>query len=1217
MPAEERESFGNLLLLCTPHHSEVDDRLNGTSMYPADLLRRWKADREGDDAHTLAALGGIKNDRQLETLLIDSFKLPLNRLEAISARVEHASTVAEATVAALRQAIADLHGDRTGLHAPPNMAPPLDRMIDRGQLGVDLLEAVLQADGGDIAVTGLYGAGGFGKTRLAAWVCHQPEIQKRFSGGILWVTVGNETTDANVAEQINDLSYRLSGERPTLANPDSAGTELGQRLDAIERPVLLVIDDVWDEVRLRHFRFGGRRCTRLVTTRIPDLFPQSSTRVNVDAMTSEQAVELVEWGISELAAIATQRLVKLTGYWPVLLNLVNGALRVRISRGLPTEIAVAQVIDRLAANGPATFDPRRPAHRNQAVATTIRASLDLLDDADKARYLDLVIFAEDLEIPLDALALLWAGRDTEGLCEELTSLGLVADYRLDAAGPRVLLHDVIRSYLITQRTAAEHQAVHRRFVDEVAAVIRTNDANEIVWWSLPRELTFLWTQLVRHLIEADRADEASALALDLRWVEASIMACGSTLHVEDDLNRVGGPKAALLVEELRRISHLLIPTEPPAALGVTIASRLVGYETLSVLAESHLRTLRRPYLKSRWALPDMHDRGLTRSIEVPGSIITDCAFTPDEAAVISASTDGALRVWAVSTGALQLTIFGHSDCVNSCIVSPCGTKIASASDDGTARIWDRHTGMSIAVLRGHTRRVMDCAFSPDGSLIATVGTDKAVRIWDAVSGQSKRILTGHTNSVNSCTFSPDGRFLATASTDKTVRLWEVRTGQLHLMLAGHRQAVWDCAFSPNGALLASASTDRSARLWDVSTGLQITTLRGHTTAVTACAFLPNGEWLVTTSNDKTARLWRIDTRTEFKVFFGHTEWVSDCAVSSSGSILATASHDTSMRLWKLSQITLGPYPNEHSTPARGVAFSADGAVLASATSGTSGLSRRAHLWDVATGGVHRVLGAHTIPIQACAFAPDAATVATTGHGDVNLWSTVDGGLTSTFAIPGVVHSCTFSPDGKQLVATNDQGEVYVWNLDDHSTLRLSGTVDGSVNTCAFSPDGALLATGDSAGAIRFWNAPACRPRRRIADHQGEVFCCTFSPDGQRFASGGEDRSVRLWDPIAGTVIRQLHGHTAPVRGCDFSPSGSLLATVGEDRAVRIWNLETMTCIAALYLAESAYSCAWHPTEPLLAVAGRGGTYLLEYCTPRSQTPMYPRQKGYVSHPARQ
>src|SRR5262245_30358839 len=161
-------------------------------------------------------------------------------------------------------------------------AAPLDGMIERDTLGEELVQAVISGTAGEVGLTtSVHGAGGFGKTTLARWLCDRPEVKERFAGGLLWVTVGAETSESLLAQRINDLSYKLSGERPGLADPETAGAELGRRLDAVVGPVLLVIDDVWDEVRLRHFRHGGLRCTRLVTTRMPDLLGGNARRIKV------------------------------------------------------------------------------------------------------------------------------------------------------------------------------------------------------------------------------------------------------------------------------------------------------------------------------------------------------------------------------------------------------------------------------------------------------------------------------------------------------------------------------------------------------------------------------------------------------------------------------------------------------------------------------------------------------------------------------------------------------------------------------------------------------------------------------------------------------------------------------------------------------------------------------------------------------------------------
>ena len=275
--------------------------------------------------------------------------------------------------------------------------------------------------------TELQGAGGFGKTTMAAWVCQRPELAERYPGGLLWVTLGQEVHGADLAERVNNLACVLSGQRPALTDPDAAGAELGRLLDERGDPVLLVVDDVWDALQLRPFRFGGRACSRLVTTRIPGLLPAGGRNILVDAMSADQARLLLTDGLTRLPPETADRLAAAAGHWPVLLNLLNGALRRRVDRGESALAAAEHVTRTLLADGPAAFDPARPAERSRAVAATVEASLMLLEPGDRGRYLDLAVFPEDVDIPYDMLALLWPGRPIDDFCEELVGLGLVAD----------------------------------------------------------------------------------------------------------------------------------------------------------------------------------------------------------------------------------------------------------------------------------------------------------------------------------------------------------------------------------------------------------------------------------------------------------------------------------------------------------------------------------------------------------------------------------------------------------------------------------------------------------------------------------------------------------------------------------------------------------------------------------------------------------------------
>jgi WD40 repeat protein len=63
--------------------------------------------------------------------------------------------------------------------------------------------------------------------------------------------------------------------------------------------------------------------------------------------------------------------------------------------------------------------------------------------------------------------------------------------------------------------------------------------------------------------------------------------------------------------------------------------------------------------------------------------------------------------------------------------SPDGRRLASGSSDKTERIWNVETGALQQTLEGCNDRVNSVTFSHDGRWLASVSRDMTVRIWDA------------------------------------------------------------------------------------------------------------------------------------------------------------------------------------------------------------------------------------------------------------------------------------------------------------------------------------------------------------------------------------------------------------------------------------------------------------------------------------------------------
>lgn len=214
-------------------------------------------------------------------------------------------------------------GRRADELRPPVIETP-EWVVKRPEEVNRVVAALRRRDGGTVGITTTRdGAGGFGKTTLATMVCADRRVWRRFSGWIYLVPVGRDVQRKEaIAEKVNYVIKLMTGEDRTSPDPDEAGRQLGSLLDAGPRR-LLVLDDVWHAEQLAPFLKGGRRCTRLVTTRMPALLAGRGEAVPVDEMSLEQARQLLTQGLPQMAPTVEGGLLAATGRWPLLLRLVN------------------------------------------------------------------------------------------------------------------------------------------------------------------------------------------------------------------------------------------------------------------------------------------------------------------------------------------------------------------------------------------------------------------------------------------------------------------------------------------------------------------------------------------------------------------------------------------------------------------------------------------------------------------------------------------------------------------------------------------------------------------------------------------------------------------------------------------------------------------------------------------------------------------------------
>jgi WD40 repeat protein len=1048
---------------------------------------------------------------------------------------------------------------------------------------------------GDVgATTTLWGLGGYGKTTLVEIIRGLPEMHKKYTGGILWATVGKDTAGPGLARILRDLYFQLSGVNISYSDPGLIATRLAEGM-AGKGPLLLVADDIWTQEQFELFRTASHRCRLLITTRNQHLVSSGGDMIEVDQMTSDEARAVIGRSLEGVPDDLLSRLTTQAGRWPVLLNLIRENLSVYVREGADIVSAGSELMARLEAAGPAALDVSSPQSRDEAVARTMRASIDRLSPADWRRYHLLSIFPAGTDLPTDVLAALWGAVDglkrhaAESLRIELTRLGL-AEGKWTRQGPAVRLPDVFRAYLRHESGEETIMSGNRALLGAARQLVQsrgTEDDQRTPWWDLPSGAHYLSTHLIYHLLEARLPAEAAALATDLRWAESTVRRTGSSLSIEADLMTIARPGTRELARALRPIGHLLPPGDDPGFPGA-LAARLTGIPGIEPMVRRYRDGLTRPRLDTVWPLPDQPRPEQVDVLKGHTSWVITLARSSDGSLLASAGDDATIRIWDPSAGTERLLIRGHRR-IFAIDFSPDGSRLVSAGDDATVRLWDVRTGAEVSVLTGHRGWVRAVSFSPNGRLIATAGNDGTVRIWNPDTGVLLATLDRHRDEVLACRFSPDGRSLVSAGSDGRVYLWNMDKPGEGTMLSSDAGEVHDCAFSPDGSLIASAG-DREIRVRRRSTGACVAVLHGHEGPVRGIAFSPAGELLVSCGDDMTIRLWTMSSGTQIGSFRGHTRPINDVVILADGKHIASASDDTTVRIWETVSDVTADAGNELLTPcaanALSCAFSPDGVLIASGGNKV--------IW------LRRAMDGHVIAslsagcrgdVSHLAFSPGGRLLASVDDSMVQIWDV--GTRTMISTLPGdTVRSCCFNHDGSEIISFSYDGCVRARRLESNEE-RVVLAPDPSrpkewIRGMAISPRGDLVAIGGK-GGVDIISAIGPREFRFVAYHVAPVL--TFSPDGRMMAAASSDpRGVNVWTIDNCHMVRR-RGNVGLIRDLAFSSDGRLLAIAGRTVAW-VWDLTTDRIVHAYAGPDDFMGCAWHGRR--VAFAGSLGTYVYEY-----------------------
>ncbi|KAK9076982.1 hypothetical protein SSX86_005317 [Deinandra increscens subsp. villosa] len=330
-----------------------------------------------------------------------------------------------------------------------------------------LKAAVLYDDGGyESSVVVVTAAGGYGKTTLVTMLCHDSDMQGNFGENILFVTV-SETPNfmAIVNHLINPNPF---GHPIQFQSDEDAKNKLGNfLLEKVSRPMLLVLDDVWDDSFIDNFPLKIKGCTILVTSRMRIL---KYNVFNLDPLKDEDAMILFQQSAtavnknrpkSIVNANLVNELAKLCKNNPLMLRLMGRFLYKR------NEVYWMDSLKVLSQGSSILYFSE--------VINNLERSFQTLDEELKECSMDFGLFPEDQRISASALLDIWVhlynhdhdGHDTIDKIVRLSLRNLVnlmeSSDRKDS-GAKVKSCD---QQFVTQHALLRELAIHQSSKPEV------------------------------------------------------------------------------------------------------------------------------------------------------------------------------------------------------------------------------------------------------------------------------------------------------------------------------------------------------------------------------------------------------------------------------------------------------------------------------------------------------------------------------------------------------------------------------------------------------------------------------------------------------------------------------------------------------------------------------------------------------------------------------
>ncbi|KAK4171876.1 WD40-repeat-containing domain protein [Triangularia setosa] len=275
--------------------------------------------------------------------------------------------------------------------------------------------------------------------------------------------------------------------------------------------------------------------------------------------------------------------------------------------------------------------------------------------------------------------------------------------------------------------------------------------------------------------------------------------------------------------------------------------------------------------------------------------------------------------------------------------------------------------------------------------------------------------------------------------------------------------------------------------------------------------------------------------------------------SPSGDRLATCGSAKGICIWDTRTFNLVRVVNGHDTGVSNIAWSPDDSMLVSCS-----MDGQAKVWNSHTGELVKALEKFGEPVSSAVWLPDGQSFITGSldkHKSLCQWD-LSGNLLYTWTRHHRTEDLALSPDGRWLVAMDDQCALHVYNVPTREH-DWDVYLESRLTSVSVSQDSRWMLVNTVDDEAQLYEIETREMVQKYKGHSGGNMIIRAGFGGgasENFViSGSEDGNVYIWHKTTGTLVHKGEGaHSPRVNSVSWNPRDpGMYATCGDEGKVKV------------------------------------------------------------------